>query len=298
MGFRFRKSFKIAPGIKFNVNKKSVGLTVGKRGAHFTVNSKGKRTTSVGIPGTGLSYTTSSGGKKSKRKSTAKQQPVAKTTANTAKAVNTVNNENKKSFKSVPLILGIVFVVIGLSATNILMLALGAILLYKYWKDKQVQPQITTKDAITSSESSVLPSTSKNNINSEYISDELNVPTYCRQIEESIELIENSKNPDTVISRFNFLQTVYSKLLNVSGSVLDWYNLNERVQKILQNKESLINASIKRALDDELLKINQLKTEKGKINRLHRFFEKMRTIPDLPSENMPYIDKLEQETQI
>ena len=39
MGFRFRKSFKIAPGVKFNINKKSVGLTLGKRGAHFTINS-------------------------------------------------------------------------------------------------------------------------------------------------------------------------------------------------------------------------------------------------------------------
>ena len=29
MGLRFRKSFKIAPGVKFNVNKKSVGMTFG-----------------------------------------------------------------------------------------------------------------------------------------------------------------------------------------------------------------------------------------------------------------------------
>jgi hypothetical protein len=56
MGFRFRKSIKIAPGIKFNINKKSVGMTFGTRGAHYTVNSKDTRTKSVGIPGTGLSY--------------------------------------------------------------------------------------------------------------------------------------------------------------------------------------------------------------------------------------------------
>lgn len=65
MGFRFRKSFKIAPGVKFNVNKKSVGMTFGIKGAHYTINSKGKRTKSVGIPGTGISYTTSSGGETS-----------------------------------------------------------------------------------------------------------------------------------------------------------------------------------------------------------------------------------------
>ena len=56
MGLRFRKSVKIAPGVKVNFNKKSVGITAGVKGAHVTVNSKGRKTTSVGIPGTGLSY--------------------------------------------------------------------------------------------------------------------------------------------------------------------------------------------------------------------------------------------------
>lgn len=42
MGLRFRKSIKIAPGVKINFNKKSISATVGTRGAHYTVNSKGK----------------------------------------------------------------------------------------------------------------------------------------------------------------------------------------------------------------------------------------------------------------
>ncbi|TCL57553.1 uncharacterized protein DUF4236 [Kineothrix alysoides] len=71
MGFRFRKSIKIAPGLKLNINSKSVSVTGGIKGAHHTVSSTGKRTTSVGLPGTGLSYTTSSDGKSSKKKSSA-----------------------------------------------------------------------------------------------------------------------------------------------------------------------------------------------------------------------------------
>lgn len=66
MGIRFRKSFKIAPGIRLNLNKKSAGITFGTRGAHYTLNTKGKKTASVGIPGTGLSYTSTSGGSSSK----------------------------------------------------------------------------------------------------------------------------------------------------------------------------------------------------------------------------------------
>jgi hypothetical protein len=53
---RFRKRFKLAPGVKLNINKKSLGLTLGGRGAHLTYNTKGQRTASVGVPGTGLWY--------------------------------------------------------------------------------------------------------------------------------------------------------------------------------------------------------------------------------------------------
>ena len=59
MGLKFRKSVKIAPGVKININKKSVSTTFGTKGASHTINSKGKRTTTVGVPGTGLSYSSS-----------------------------------------------------------------------------------------------------------------------------------------------------------------------------------------------------------------------------------------------
>ena len=51
MGLRFRKSIKIGNGAKLNINKKSVGLSVGGKGARYSVNSSGRRTKSVGIPG-------------------------------------------------------------------------------------------------------------------------------------------------------------------------------------------------------------------------------------------------------
>ncbi|MCQ6280835.1 DUF4236 domain-containing protein [Bacillus sp. EB600] len=58
MGFRYRKSFKIAPGVRLNVGSKSSSISFGGWGMRYTINSKGKRTTSMGIPGTGLSYVT------------------------------------------------------------------------------------------------------------------------------------------------------------------------------------------------------------------------------------------------
>lgn len=64
--FRFGRSIKIAPGVKLNLNKKSTSLTFGTKGFHHTVSSNGKRTTSAGIPGTGLSYVDVQSPKKNK----------------------------------------------------------------------------------------------------------------------------------------------------------------------------------------------------------------------------------------
>lgn len=56
MGFRFRRSISIVPGLRLNFGKKGVSASVGVRGAHVTIGKTGVRTT-VGLPGTGLSYT-------------------------------------------------------------------------------------------------------------------------------------------------------------------------------------------------------------------------------------------------
>lgn len=53
MGWRFHKSFKIAPGIRLNVEKKSSSISFGPRGAKITVGTRGTHVT-AGIPGTGL----------------------------------------------------------------------------------------------------------------------------------------------------------------------------------------------------------------------------------------------------
>ncbi|MCP5361455.1 MAG: DUF4236 domain-containing protein [Hyphomicrobiales bacterium] len=57
MGFRFRKSVKILPGVRWNIGKRGSSLSFGDKGLTVNVNKKGTRTT-VGIPGTGLSHST------------------------------------------------------------------------------------------------------------------------------------------------------------------------------------------------------------------------------------------------
>jgi hypothetical protein len=58
MGMRYRKRINLGGGVKLNINAKSVSLSGAVPGAHLTYNSRGQRTTSAGVPGTGLSYRT------------------------------------------------------------------------------------------------------------------------------------------------------------------------------------------------------------------------------------------------
>ena len=57
MGFRFRRSVKLLPGVRLNVSTRGVSTSIGGPGATLNIGRRGTRAT-VGIPGTGLSYST------------------------------------------------------------------------------------------------------------------------------------------------------------------------------------------------------------------------------------------------
>ena len=67
MGLRFRKSVKICKGVKINFSKSGASLSLGGRGHSVNVGKRGVKST-IGIPGTGLSYTTKTGGNSHKSK--------------------------------------------------------------------------------------------------------------------------------------------------------------------------------------------------------------------------------------
>jgi hypothetical protein len=52
MGVTFRKSFRVFPGVRLNINARSWSVTFGfGHGPHHTVSSTGRRTTSMDLPG-------------------------------------------------------------------------------------------------------------------------------------------------------------------------------------------------------------------------------------------------------
>lgn len=132
MGFRFRKSIKIAPGVRLNIGKKSVGISAGVKGARVSVNSSGRVTKSVGIPGTGVSYVktskiggTDSGGSK---KPSEPQTPLP--------TPQPQPNKPKTPYRALK-ILGVILVALGLLLstasiiTGLVFTAIGCVVLQK-----------------------------------------------------------------------------------------------------------------------------------------------------------------------
>jgi hypothetical protein len=60
MGLRFYRRVHLAPGLSLNFSRSGPSLTMGVRGAHVTVGHR-RVTRTVGLPGTGLFYTSRSG---------------------------------------------------------------------------------------------------------------------------------------------------------------------------------------------------------------------------------------------
>ena len=83
MGFYFRRSRKILPGVRMNLSKNGVGFSFGTRGARYSISPTGRRTASIGIPGTGLSYRSYSGA--------TKQVPRASTNASSTYRVGSTS---------------------------------------------------------------------------------------------------------------------------------------------------------------------------------------------------------------
>ncbi len=150
MGLRYRKSVKIAPGVKINFNKKSASVTVGSGRVHHTVNTNGRKTTSVNLPVKGLSYT----GVETSRHSASKSRNKVNVAPGTASAANcNATSSAVPSYKvkavvsDIPgkseLVIGAFFLVFGLCcmtaspAVGFILWGLSAFYFYDYFSYKK-----------------------------------------------------------------------------------------------------------------------------------------------------------------
>ena len=84
MGFRFRRRLRLFPGVSLNFSKQGVSsLSIGAPGATVNVPlaRSGSTRTTVGIPGTGLSYSQEGQGQRSVRERQQSQRVAPQTTS-------------------------------------------------------------------------------------------------------------------------------------------------------------------------------------------------------------------------
>ena len=77
MGFRIRKSIKIAPGVRMTFSKSGVSYSAGVKGYRVTKRADGRTQRTLSIPGTGLSHV-STAGRPGPRRSAPPPPPAAK----------------------------------------------------------------------------------------------------------------------------------------------------------------------------------------------------------------------------
>ena len=93
MGLNFRKSINLG-GLRLNLSNSGVGYSVGKKGVRISRSATGRTTSTVSIPGTGLSYTQNLGGGKKSTKATPKTTKTTKTDKNVSNYNATKSNMN------------------------------------------------------------------------------------------------------------------------------------------------------------------------------------------------------------
>ncbi len=96
MGLRFRKSIKLGKGVRLNLGTKGVSVSAGVKGARFSMHSSGRKTATFSLPGTGLSYVKTFGGKKKSKKDSDKKASSRKSTASNELSAKEVRANEKE----------------------------------------------------------------------------------------------------------------------------------------------------------------------------------------------------------
>lgn len=134
-------------------------------------------------------------------------------------------------------------------------------------------------------------------------SEQIQKETIKRQVEilsESIQLVNNSNNLNTVLKRYLTVYNAINKLLPYTDFELRTagYSLKEPLSEtrnyILNNRITIINQAIERNLQHEL---SLLKTDKGKVHKLDTLYKEMKNNENLENENLTFLDNLYKKTR-
>lgn len=306
MGFRFRKSVKIAPGVKVNFGKKSVGLSIGNKGGGISFNSKSGSRARVSIPGTGLSYSTKLGGSKNRRSRSKRHTSTSirhTSTSQYSSIQYTMASDTPKCLRWWYILLIILFLLSGIenlvtnSETSLVIIGVAVIMgwftlkelkqRHKYKaenNDKLLKLQKLviedSPDVLTYSGAQLYAIAEGKSANSFRIANE------CSSI------LQTTVDPDTFFERLQLFSTHcrslvdYEEYISFSGATpTELYNT------LILEKQELIKEFLVRYFSKVDIKASGLKTVKGQLNQYQRFYDSLTPyFSEMDADNIDYIE--------
>lgn len=286
MGWKVRRPrIKIAKGLYLNLNKGGASISARSKYGSRTTNLKtGKTHTTVRTSIPGISYTTTSGSSKGKKKSSAN-----KTASPTAYKVS----------GWISLIIGIIAMLMGLlsfAVGGIIILIFGIVLTLmgltfiktsKILLEKNNELLIWQNILLADSPNKLIMNQEQlQQLSDQQSSDDLRI------VQDCIKIISNTTQPDTFFSRLDLLKEKAEHLKLLEPYIqLTGASPTSALDEVIDNEQDAIYQFIGRYFDATFEKAESMKTEKGKRNQYRKFFDSLRPYSDQMDErNLKYIE--------
>lgn len=301
MGFRFRKSFKIAPGVKINLGKKSVGMSIGGKHGGVSFNSKSGSRVRASIPGTGLSYST--------KLSSDKRSSVKRS----------VDKKNYKPTASEPacfrwwyILLIILFAISGIknitanTGVAIVSIAIAIIMIWVRLKTLKELESVAPSSAIspeTSSDKEDLLELQKLVVDGSpdeliYSASQLKAIAEDRAedshriMNDCSRLLQTTTNPEVFFERLQLFETHCQLLVSLEKyTSYSGASPTELYNTLIREKQDVIKEFLVRYYNKVLDKADSLKTAKGKLNQYQKFYDSLKPyFSEMGTDNIDYIE--------
>lgn len=313
MGFKYRKSVKIAPGVRVNFGKKSSSVSFGTKGFKTTYSTSGRKTTSMGIPGTGLSYSTSSSTKKKESpkptagiQSCSSEPAEPKYSATTYKVCGIIS----LVFSIPVLLLSLLAAIVEpaslvVSAIAAVMLALGILWIRGAKQIKKDEPKRLARNAeLLEWQNAILEDPIDSLIMSASQLEEATAQAVTNDIrifDDCSNILNNTTNPTVYFPRLALAEETLIHLCSLERFMEKTRRItmhqkpSELYNMFLDNKERYVCDFIYKYYQTVKDKADTLKTERGKQNQYQKFYDSLQPYFDQISEkNKGYIEAMYQ----
>lgn len=322
MGFRYRKSIKIAPGVRVNIGKKSASVSLGGKGFRTTYSTSGRKTTTVGLPGTGLSYSSSTSTKKATNAPSGQSYAVE---SSPPKSLGDIYNALSIGcfVVSIPLLLvsllislvkpggfllvaiSIFLLVMGIKGKKIANITLQKEEVERLSRNAELEAKRLARNAeLLEWQNAVCEDKSENLFMSEWELEDTTaqlVSNDIRIFDDCSNILNKTTNPTVFFPR---LALAEEKLLHLCSlekymDKTDIIILNQKPLELynlfLENKERYVCDFIYKYYWTVKEKAETLKTERGKQNQYQKFYDSLQPYSDQISEkNKGHIEAMYQ----